>query len=173
MMTSKDTASIVPYLMKVIELMQLGKVEKGSLTPDGKFGSLQARWFSSKPKNVGPSKPSTKEQSDGVYIRRDTLVTLNCQRGGTISVEYYRVLALFSKHYNKWFVHWDSNCILFQRGSKKYKFLFRKVERDGGEWKEVELEKHGSWSPKFVFCTRSMCDIVNVEDQLNGSDLNW
>ena len=98
----------------------------------------------SKLKSVGPSKPSRKEQSDGVYIRRDNLITLNCQRGGTISVDYYRVLALFSKHYNKWFVYWGSNCILFQRGSKKYKFLFRKVERVSGEWKEVELEKHRS-----------------------------
>ena len=55
-MTCKDTVSVVPHPVKVIKLMQFGKVEKESLVPDGKFGSLQARWFLSKPKSVGPPK---------------------------------------------------------------------------------------------------------------------
>ena len=56
---------------------------------------------------------------------------MKCQRGKNVSIQLYRVLAVFSKHYNKWFTHWDSDTILFEKGSKKIKILARMVVRDG------------------------------------------
>ena len=49
------------------------------------------------------------------FIEHVTNVQLQCKERKPESVEYYQVLALFSKHYNKWFVasetkiKWDTN----------------------------------------------------------------
>ena len=84
------------------------------------------------------------------YIERDGLIKMRCQRGKSVSIEFYRVLAIFSKHYNKWFIDWDSDKFLFVQGSKKYKVLARMMQKDGEEMKEVELEKDGH-SPCSVY----------------------
>ena len=39
-----------------------------------------------------------------IYIERSTLITLKCKHVQTTSTDYYRVLALFNKYYNKWLV---------------------------------------------------------------------
>ena len=56
------------------------------------------------------------------------------KRGKTESLEYYHVLAIFSKHYNKWFLHWDDE-VLFEKGSTKFKILARMVVKDGNQIK--------------------------------------
>jgi hypothetical protein len=94
------------------------------------------------------------------------------KRGNTTTVEYYRVLALFSKHYNKWFLHWDDDKVLFDKGWKSFKVLARMVKKEGSSWADVELVKDGDWGPKFVFSIKSMCEIVSVEGELTEVFLN-
>jgi hypothetical protein len=86
---------------------------------------------------------------------------------------HYRVLAIFSKHYNKWFLHWDQDEVLFEKGSKKFKVFARMVKQEGSSWTDVELVKDGNWSPKFVFSIKSMCDIESVEGNLTEGFLNY
>ena len=38
-----------------------------------------------------------------VYIEYGSIVTINCKQGETESIEYYRVLGIFSKYYNNFF----------------------------------------------------------------------
>ena len=38
-----------------------------------------------------------------IYIERDSLILLNCKRGGVSSIESYCVLYSFMKYYNKWY----------------------------------------------------------------------
>lgn len=168
MLGCTNIGSIAPYAVKIMELLQIGKIEKGSLQPEGKFQSIVGRWFKCKPKTrVGSGNAETEiREGDSQYINRDSLVSMKCKRGKNVSIQLYRVLAIFSKHYNKWFTHWDSDTILFEKDSKKFKILARMVERDGVTIKEVELKKGGDWGPKFVFCMRLMCDIHRIESDL-------
>ena len=71
------------------------------------------------------------------------------KRGGVEHVCYYQVLCIFSKHYNKWFVHLDEENVPFVQGSKKYKVLVRMMKYAGpNTYEEVKLEKTGEWNPK-------------------------
>ena len=71
---------------------------------NGGFKSLLSRWFGEKKKN--------KEEVDGGkdsddFIERDTLIKLSLKKGGQVSSQYYRVLGIFNKYYNKWFVEFE------------------------------------------------------------------
>jgi len=115
----KNVAALGPHALKVVEWMQLGKIEKGSLLLDSKYKLLHARWFGEKKsrnsRELDTSLDDVERVSDQVYIARGTLVTMKYNRGKSVTTEHYRVLGIFSKHYNKWFVHWDSDRVLFKR----------------------------------------------------------
>ena len=163
LLESKDIATMGCQVVKIMELMQLGKHEKGSIVPDGKYKSLNARWFGCQ-KKLKDSKGHSVEDS-GIYIRRDTLIKMKCKRGRSETIEYYRVFAIFSKGYNKWWIHLDDDKVLFVPGSKKYKIFGRMMmQEQSGEMKEVELEKNGEWGPKSIFTIRHMSEIESVED---------
>eukprot|EP00956_Cyclotella_meneghiniana_P011701 scaffold16470_cov61-Cyclotella_meneghiniana.AAC.12 len=162
--------------LKIMELLQLGKMEKGSITSDGRYRSLNARWFGCKVKRSSDPNSSEGVAAEKTMIKRDTLVKFRASRGKNESVEYYRVLAIFSKHYNKWFIHWDSDQVEYIHNSKKYKILARMVKMDGmSSCSEVNLEADGQWNTKSIFTLRSMCDIVSVEGDLDSSieELIW
>ena len=99
-------------------------------------------------------------------------MTYRVKRGKTEILEYYHVLAIFSKHYNKWFLHWDDE-VLFEKGSTKFKILARMVVKDGNRIKEVDLEKDGQWGPKYVFSIRPMMQIESIEGELSSGFLSW
>jgi hypothetical protein len=159
--------------VKTLELLQLGRIEKGSLTMDLKYKSLSACWLGSKT-NKGSKDDNADAADDNTkYIQRDSLITLSVTRGKTTTLEHYHVLAIFSKHYNKWLVHWDQDSVVYQEGSKKFKVLERMVVKDGSRWREVELEEDGKWGPKFVFSIKSMSEIVRVDGDLTAGFLNY
>ena len=158
-------------VLKIVELMQLGKIEKGALVPDGKYTSLVARWFNTKKKKKASGEEAASiEANEGVYIERNSVVKMKCKQGSTTTVESYRVLAIFSKFYNKWHLEWDNDRILFQNGSKKYKILARMVRRVGGsgQYEEVDLEKGGGWGPRAVYCLKKISAIESVEAHLGS-----
>ncbi len=42
---------------------------------------------------------------DALHIQRDSLIQMNIKRADkNTAIEYYQVLAFFSKQYNKWFI---------------------------------------------------------------------
>ena len=96
-----DIKSVCSRALNLVELLQLGKMEKGALTTASKYNSRNGRWFSQKPK-----KDSLVEDSGDadLYIERDSLIQVACKRGKSEVVENYRVLAFFTKYHNKWFV---------------------------------------------------------------------
>lgn len=85
---------------QLIEHLELSGIEKGSITKDYKVKSLEQRWFSAKGKAAKKSDTDAKIE-DGIYIERDTLVQMNCKPRKHESMEYYWVLAIFTKYYNK------------------------------------------------------------------------
>ena len=162
-----------------MELLQLGRIDKGSVSMDGKYTSLSACLFGCKDKKKSlPSSErsegrsgGSREETDKCYISRDTLVKFHAKRGKRESIEYYRVIGIFSKHYIKWFLDWDFDKVLYKHDSKKYKILARMVKLDGNHgYKEVDLVAGGqwNWNTKSVFALRVMADIVSVEGDLSG-----
>jgi hypothetical protein len=155
--------------MRVMEYAQLGKIEKGSVSSEGKFKSLHGRWFNAK-KSTTLKGADEKIPCTGQFIQRNSLITLNAKRGKTVSVEYYRVLGIFSKHYNKWYLHWDEEKVPFVFGSKKFKVMARMVAKHNSRFKEVDLVAGGDWSPKNVFVLRYFSDILSLEEGELGID---
>ena len=70
-----------------------------------KFKSRNKRWFAvNNKKNVFDVYDKTVSDTN-LYIQRDSLIELPCNRGkAQASIEKYRVLAIFTKYYNKWYV---------------------------------------------------------------------
>jgi hypothetical protein len=151
------------FISKVMEFVQLGKIEKGSVFGEGKFMSLLGRWMTAK-KQSDASEIS--ENVEGSYIKRDSLIRLKAKRGNSESIEYYRVLAIFSKSYNKWYLHWDEDKVLYESNSKKYKILARMVVQTGQRFKEVDLVAGGNWSPRNVYVLRYMSEVLSLDGDL-------
>ena len=81
------------------------RCDKGLITMDHKFKSITEHWFSMK--SSRDSKYKTDEpQPDQpcLLLRRDSTIELHVRKGGQVQVLEYRVLAFFTKFYNKWFV---------------------------------------------------------------------
>ncbi len=72
---------------------------------DLKYRSLSARWFGSKTNKGGKGDNADAVDDNTKYIQRDSLITLSVTRGKTTTLEHYCVLAILSKHSNKWLVH--------------------------------------------------------------------
>jgi hypothetical protein len=97
------------YALKMVQLIQFGKVEKGAASTASKFNSRNGRWFSQKKRSVvvGANAEGSRDVDDDICIQPNSLVQVKCNRGKSVSVEYYRVLSLFDKYYNKWWVPID------------------------------------------------------------------
>ncbi len=142
--------------------------------PDGKYKTLQGRWFGTKKTQSKKVDDDASEEGSAEttrrYVGRDRLFTLKCKQGKTESVEKYQVLGIFSKFYNKWFIHWEKIRVLFEKGSKKYKVMVRMIQDSGDrDLREVDLEKDGKWGLKFVYCIKYLGDIVSVESDLESN----
>ena len=98
MISCKNIPSLGPHALKLMELMQLGKIEKGSLIPDGKYKSLSSCCLGTK-KKVS-SQTDSANVVDGEYIDHGNLVKIQCNHGKSETIEHYRVLAIFSKYAN-------------------------------------------------------------------------
>ena len=109
-----------------------------------------------------------RKDAGSIYIERDSLISLTCQRGEASSVEHYRVLALFTKHYKKWYPSYDPQRFLWDKDSKDVRCLVRMLKRNGSSWKEVELERDGNFGPSCVFRVCSFDEILSVGGGLVG-----
>ena len=107
----RDITDVPICTLKLVQLVQLGNLEKGALSSSASFQSRNDRWFSQKKKKM--VSVGDKGSDDAVaenYIQRDSLVQIYCKHGKSISVGNYRVLAFFSKYYNKWYVAGEKKC---------------------------------------------------------------
>ena len=75
------------------------------------------------------------------------------KKGEQTIVRNYRVLGIFSKHYNKWFVEFEQKQVVFdpqsktwKRYSKKYKLLARMMKMTEQSDYEERVESKGSFS---------------------------
>ena len=70
-----------------------------------KFKSRDQRWFTVNNKKKVFDVDDKTVSDTNLYIQHDIQIKLPCTRGkAQASIEKYRVLAIFTKYYNKWFV---------------------------------------------------------------------
>ena len=151
----------------MVQLIQLGKVEKGAVSTASKFNSRNGRWFSQKKRSavVGANAEGSRDVDDDICIQPNSLVQVKCNRGKSVSVKYYRVLSLFDKYYNKWWVPidckfpWTNDPLAI----KNARVLLRLMKKTGSSFQEVQLEAGGDWGPNQVFCIKNYCDILDVD----------
>ena len=151
--------------LKLIELLHLGKLDKGAITTASKYKSQNERWFNQK-KNMQVSNKECDECD--LYLKRDSVVKLECKRGSSVEIAYYRVLAMFTKSYNKWLIA-DENEFSWNNDSSKRingHILARLVKRLGSTFQEVKLEKDGNWGPHQVYQVVHFDKIISVENEL-------
>ena len=144
MLGCSNIKSIGLHTMEIMELIQLGKIEKVSVSLQCKYTSLNLRWFRSKHTNNIESRVKKVQKYNDVYIEPDGIIAINFKLGETDSIEYYRVLGIFIKYYNKWFININSAKILWNKDSKKYKFLARLKKRIMQSLKKFSSIKTGT-----------------------------
>jgi hypothetical protein len=81
---------------ELMNMMELGKFEKGSIFSDSKAKSLRQRWFSSKNTTELSSGDVTQTgDSEESFVQCNSLIKSRCKRGKHESIKHYRVLANF------------------------------------------------------------------------------
>jgi hypothetical protein len=153
----------------LMAMVDLSKNERGSISLDGKAKSLQQRWFGMKKSMTVSSDGNDEGGIDSCecvrYLERNSLISLKCKRGRFESIEMYRVLGLFTKYYNKWFIATEEK-IVWDKRSKQVKVLARMVKRQGAAYEEVKLEENGNLGPKSIFCMKLMSEILSVDESV-------
>ena len=165
-----DINDVSGCALKLVQLLQLGKLESGAITLASKHNSRNGCWFSQKSKTKDNSEGGDGDGDDegAILIQRDSLIQLSCKRGKSVSVENYRVLAFFTKFYNKWFIAKEEKFVWETDPDKRnnVRVLARLMKKSGSSYREVELVAGGDWGPKQVYCIKNFSDILKVENEL-------
>ena len=90
-------------VLKVVELVDLVKMENGAVSSAGHYNSRNARCFNKKKAMAAITNESGGDIESGntieqVFIKQDSLVQVSCKRGKSKAIANCRVLALFSKY---------------------------------------------------------------------------
>ena len=137
--------------IRIMELIQLGTIDKGSVSLQSKYVYLTSRWFRSKHKKNTDSKIEKLQTYNDVYIELDVIITMKCKQGVTYSAEYYRVPVIFSKYYNKLFVHIDGDRIMWSKIFNKYKVFLGLRKSMMSDLKRFSRRNTGTWVHKQFF----------------------
>ena len=107
-----------------------------------KAKSLVQRWFT---KAVNGKDESKLHEKWETLIQRDVVVLVNVTvgKGATASTvpQYFRVVDIYDKHYNKWFMSKPKNPVkIWKKEEKPYKLKIRMLDKDAvNEYRDVEL----------------------------------
>jgi hypothetical protein len=159
--------------LKLIEMLQLGKLGKGALSKSGdtKYKTLIGHWFSAKKTStemvIGDTNGG-KLVDGSVYICRDTIIILDAvNQDKAVSVEYYHVFGLYNKHYNKFYMEvadkvlWDHNKPKAMK--KAWRIIASMVRKIGTEdFEDVQPDVSSAWSHSAAYCTKNLDEVISV-----------
>ena len=103
-------------------------------------------------------------------MERDTVLTIECKRGKgknkVTKVEYFRVLTIFEKYYNKWYVSLDDRKKWHPNYPKgKYRVEARMIRMTLEGYVDYEPNSKG-WGVKNIYIICDAGDIINVEGKI-------
>ena len=169
LLNSKSFGDMNRIILNGANSLEFGRRDKGATTKDSKFMSLNQRWFSKAEK-----KDLKEDKNDGIdeekkdnFVERNRLVQMTCIQGRgrnrRETIEMYRVLAIFDKYYNKWFVSKDDKKIWHVNYPKgKYKILARKLIKNGSIYEEEDITDRNNLNISTIFVLSDACNILSV-----------
>ena len=96
---TKELSNISKSALKLIELLQLGKLDKGAVSTSGsiKYNSLHGHWFSAKKKNTDKvDGDESGGSSSRLHVHRESIITLNAEnQDKVVSVQYFCVNGIY------------------------------------------------------------------------------
>ena len=102
-----------------------------------------------------------------IYIQRDILIQIRCKQGNSESTENYRVIAFFTKTYNKWYPAEEEKFLWNDESAqKKVRVLERLMIKQGIVYREAKLKAGGDWALKQVYCIKDFKDILTLGNTL-------
>ena len=121
-----------------------------------KFQSLQGRWYS-ETKSVLED-----ESDDDTFIERNTHVTIKVSEKGLNQVVDFRVLGIYTKNYNKWYLCEQGRQPWSKEKTGNYKVYARMVSYDPSfdNHKAVSPIDSTHWSKKSIYV---LCDSKKIE----------
>ena len=121
-----------------------------------KFQSLQGRWYS-ETKSVLED-----ESDDDTFIERNTHVTIKVSEKGLNQVVDFRVLGIYTKHYNKWYLCEQGRQPWSKEKTGNYKVYARMVSYDPSfdNHKAVSPIDSTHWWKKSIYV---LCDSKKIE----------
>ena len=164
LLRSSSLAEVQIETHKLMPHLSLGKAEKGATTGEQKVKSRNERWYNQKP----VKKTNDSEISSDLFLRRDSFIKLEMKRGNGVEHAHYRVLSLFTKFNNKWFISEEAEFpwVNDRKPPRKGRVLVRLLKQIGDGFKEVDLETNGSYGPHHIFRTVPFDKIISVEGDL-------
>ena len=171
LLETDQLSSVGLSALKLIEVLQLGKLDKGaeSTSGVGKFNSLTGRWFSAKKVGTGGNQTTNLEEeaSPVIKIGRNSIITLNAKnRDKVVSEQDYRVLGIYHKHNNKWYMEvgdevvWDPKQL---KGMKAWRIMASMVRKVGTEdFEDMRADDLGEWSHSAIYCVTVLNEVVRV-----------
>ena len=175
LLSAQQVGEVGGLALNLIEVLQLGRLDKGTMSTSGvaKFNSLNGRWFSTKkvttPDNDGTTSLINGVESGaaGITIRRGSIVISEAENRDKVkSLQHYRVLGIFNKHQNKWYmepadeVHWAHTAIKPKKGWRIMVSMVRKVGTE--DYEDVRADVIGEWMHSAVYCIKHVGDIKGV-----------
>ena len=164
-LSSNNESDIILHVLEVSQL--LDRIERGSISMNTKYNSLLGRWFK-KEKNI---KNEVKIIKD-LLVERDRIITCYAEyatfaegrKTKTKVRKFCRVLSVFKKTYNKWFMtsekqKWSDD--MKKEDLLKYRCAIRMID-DGSvdDYEDVDL-----FHPNFEL--QSVCRIITGADILS------
>ena len=147
---------LIPAFERGMENLQQGKKDKGSFTQDQKTQILQGRWCSKR-------KSALEDVSyHDTFIARNVHVTIKVSEKGLIQVVDFRVLWIYTKHYNKWCLCEQGRQPWSKEKTGNYKVYARMVSYDPSfdNHKAVSPIDSTHWSKKSIYV---LCDSKKIE----------
>lgn len=104
---------------------------------------------------------------NGVHIRRDSIKTSEAQnRDNVKSIQKYRVLGIYNKHQNKWYMEvtdevlWNSSTL---KAKKTWRIMASMVRQVGTEdFEDVRADVIGEWMHSSVYLSEVISVIGSV-----------
>lgn len=157
LVNSSNLEDVPQSALHLISFLEVRSVDRGSVDNRAKSKSRNQRWFTAKKTSLSKDSADKNVVGDGQKkVGMDALVELRCKRGRRKTSEYHRVLGVFHKYYNKWFVHPQEfvarNGSEKQEDLKKTRVLAKLVEKTGSCVRDVELKTDGSWGAATRVC---------------------
>jgi hypothetical protein len=152
---TKDIFELVLCASAALESVDR-KAERGSISYERKSKSLSGRWID--------GKPTSSKNEDGdlcddeCWIERDRIVScaikMGHSRDSPMIPHRYRVIGVFDKLYNKWFMTGEKKAwspLMKDEDKKRYKVRIRMID-DGALWQYDDIPLDGnSYQSKQIY----------------------